>query len=87
MYMESAGSGSSAIRSMSAIVGTAAALVLLVSCNDGGDSGPLPLQCDATLAAEFRPDANTSVLLVRSFKKGEPLVLAFFALTQVAQLL
>jgi len=76
MYMESAGSGSSAIRSMSAIAGTAAALVLLVSCNDGGDSGPLPLQCDATLAAEFRPDANTSVLLVRSFKKGEPLALS-----------
>jgi len=50
--------------------------VLLVSCNDGGDSGPLPLQCDATLAAEFRPDANTSVLLVRSFKKGEPLALS-----------
>jgi feruloyl esterase len=44
---------------------------------DGGDhhSGK-PLACDDTLKQEFSPDAQTTVLLVKAFKKGDALALA-----------
>ena len=77
MKMESAGAGKGAIRRMAAIACTAAALSLLAGCDGGGGSdNPSFLLCDASLGAQFRPDANTSVLLVRSFKKGESLALS-----------
>lgn len=34
------------------------------------------LNCDSSIQTGFKPDANTSVLLVKAFKKGEPLVLS-----------
>lgn len=61
-------------------------LALLAGCN-GGDNGsstppappPAPpvskLVCDDTMKTAFVPDANTAVLLVRAFKKGDPLLL------------
>jgi Tannase and feruloyl esterase len=76
MFMKSENSGGIAVRRVAVIAATAAFSSLLVSCNGGGDSGPLPLLCDASVAAEFRPDANTSVLMVRSFRKGEALALS-----------
>jgi feruloyl esterase len=33
------------------------------------------LNCDDSIKTAFKPDANTSVLLVKAFKKGEPLLL------------
>ena len=69
MKMESAGAGKGAIRRMAAIACTAAALSLLAGCDGGGGSdNPSFLLCDASLGAQLRPDANTSVLLVRPFK-------------------
>ncbi len=35
-----------------------------------------PLVCDDTLKANFKPDANTSVVAVKSFKKGDTLLLS-----------
>ena len=64
-----------------------AASVLPVAC--GGNDSPAPapapapapppapvaLSCDDTMKTAFKPDANTSVLLVKSFKKGDALTL------------
>lgn len=36
---------------------------------------PVALTCDDSIQAGFKPDASTSVLLVKAFKKGEPLML------------
>ncbi len=49
-------------------------------------SGPAALTCDDTLKANFKPDASTSVVAVKSFKKGDALVLggAATAATPVA---
>jgi feruloyl esterase len=60
-----------------------AASVLLAACGGGGDSTPAPgpsttakaLTCDDSMKTAFAPDANTSVLLVKSFKKGDALTL------------
>lgn len=64
-------------------------VALIAACNGGGgDSGsptpppvtpPTPpvtkLVCDDTMKAAFQPDANTTVLLVKAFKKNDPLLL------------
>ena len=34
---------------------------------------PAPLRCDSSIAAAFKPNAETRVLLVRAFKKGDAL--------------
>jgi len=39
-------------------------------------SSAVPLTCDDTLKANFKPDANTSVVAVKSFKKGDALLLS-----------
>ena len=62
-----------------------AASVLPVACG-GGDDAPAPapapspapqaLTCDDTMKAAFKPDANTTVLLVKSFKAGDPIALS-----------
>jgi feruloyl esterase len=65
------------LRRVIAAAAIGAAITLLASCNGGGGSGnPTFLACDNTLAALFKPDANTTVLLVKSFKKGDPLALS-----------
>ena len=55
-----------------------AAALLLVACG-GGDDNPAPpeapkaLACDDGLKTAFKPDANTSVVLVKPFRKGDEL--------------
>lgn len=63
-------------------------LAVLAACShsddDDDDVVPPPppppvaqnLVCDDTMKANFKPDAATSVLLVKSFKKGDPLLLS-----------
>jgi len=60
------------------------AAVALQACGGGDDSpapapapapAPTALTCDDSMKAAFKPDANTTVLLVKSFKKGDPLLL------------
>lgn len=72
--------------------GLCAALVVACGGGSGGGGGffgfasappppppasvPVPLQCDESLKTAFRPDADTSVLLVKAFKSGEALLLS-----------
>ena len=65
-------------------------LMGLAGCSSNDDNdivepapapAPLPpvaqnLVCDDTMKANFKPDANTTVLHVKSFKKGDPLLLS-----------
>lgn len=61
---------------------TAAAAVLAACGGSDNDDAPTPppvaknLVCDDSMKTEFKPDANTSVLLVKAFKKGDPLILS-----------
>lgn len=53
----------------------------LGGANDGPGSTNVPpvassLQCDDSIKTSFKPDANTSVLLVRQFKQNDPLLLS-----------
>src|SRR5437762_2372565 len=41
-----------------------------------GGSTPVPLTCDDTMKTTFKPDANTNVVLVKAFKKGDSLALS-----------
>lgn len=56
----------------------AAALIALAGC--GGSDGSPPLQvapqltCDESIKTSFKPDELTKVLLVKAFKKGDPLL-------------
>ncbi len=63
-------------------------LALLGAC--GGSSHPPPpetpaptvaLRCDDTMKTAFKPDANTSVVLVKAYKAGDPLALSGTAAT------
>jgi len=58
---------------------------VLASCGGSGSPAPSAVDttaapqafaCDDTLKAAFKPDANTTVILAKSFKAGEPIVLA-----------
>ena len=65
----------------------AASVALLAGCGGGGGGGgflpfvpapapapaPAALACDESLKTAFKPDANTTVTLVRQFKKGDDL--------------
>lgn len=58
--------------------GMVIATLLLGGCL-GDDDTPTPLQalaCDDGLKTAFKPDANTTVVAVKSFKKGDALILA-----------
>ncbi|MFK0206334.1 tannase/feruloyl esterase family alpha/beta hydrolase [Agrobacterium sp. NPDC090283] len=60
------------------------------ACDDGDDfsgaiagnvlthvsSGPVLLTCDDSLKTAFKPNANTTVIAVKEFKRGDPLVLS-----------
>lgn len=59
--------------------------LLLSACGGGGDdngAGATPttptalLSCDDSMKAAFKPDANTNVVLVKSYKQGDPLALS-----------
>jgi len=60
----------------------ACAVTLLVQGCGGGDSTTpstptvTTLSCDDSLKAAFKPDASTSVLLVKSFKAGDAIALS-----------
>lgn len=38
----------------------------------GADENSLPLSCDGSIVANFKPNAETKVLLVKAYKKGDP---------------
>ena len=70
-----------------ALAAVAAVLVLGVPLQGRADGGkhddgeghhhkPKLLACDDTLKDEFKPDSLTTVLLVKAFKKGDPLTLS-----------
>ena len=64
-----------------------AASALPAACGGGGGGSsappppppppppPVALTCDDTMKTAFQPDANTTVLVVKSFKAGDPLTL------------
>ena len=80
------------------IVSAVVATLLAAGCGGGSRNtlpfvaggtpppAPAPLTCDDTLKANFKPEANTSVVAVKAFKKGDPLLLggAATATTPVA---
>ena len=41
-----------------------------------GSPAPVALTCDDSMKTAFKPDANTSIVLVRAFKQGDPLALS-----------
>lgn len=57
----------------------------LAACDGGGDSddtGSARLSCDDSLKAAFKPDAATTVVLVKAFEKGDALLLSGAATAQ-----
>jgi hypothetical protein len=70
---------------VAALFSLAAASALVAGCG-GGDDNPAPapaptpapvaLTCDDTMRTAFKPDANTTVLLVKAFKAGDPIALS-----------
>jgi hypothetical protein len=67
-----------------AVVILALASALLAGCDGSSSSpaAPVALTCDDTMKTAFQPDANTSVLLVKSFKQNDPLILSGTATAQ-----
>lgn len=70
------------------VVAVASALgsLALSGCNDHDVAAPggatsVALACNDTMKARFAPDANTTVIAVKAFKAGDPLVLAASAAT------
>lgn len=72
-----------------AIAAASATLVGLSACSGGTDPSATPvtpntpatpsaatLSCDDSMKTAFKPDANTTVLLVKAFKKGDALLLS-----------
>ncbi|WP_321804122.1 tannase/feruloyl esterase family alpha/beta hydrolase [Burkholderia sp. BCC1993] len=53
------------------------AVPVLTACNGDNSNSAVnaSLVCDDTLKTSFKPDAQTSVVAVKAFKKGDPLVL------------
>jgi len=56
----------------------ALSLIALTGCNDGGSGSdealaPVALTCDNSIKDGFKPDDQTTVLLVQSYKKGDKL--------------
>jgi feruloyl esterase len=63
-------------RGFASLLASLAAVSLLAACDGGSSDNPQFLQCDASLAAQFHPDPQTSVIFVRQFRKGESLALS-----------
>ena len=67
--------------------GAVGAIAILGGCLGCSDSSippapdPVALTCDDSMKAAFKPDANTTVLLVKAFKKGDSLALSGTATT------
>ena len=77
MALETSRQGGAYAR-LTLLFSTIAASVLLVACDDTDTpaSAPATLTCDDTMKTAFKPDANTTVLLVKAFKAGDPLRLS-----------
>ena len=57
----------------------AASGAFLAACGGGDDDpppAPLALTCDDSMKTAFKPDANTTVVLVKAFAQGDPLLLS-----------
>jgi hypothetical protein len=59
----------------------AIASILMPACGGGGESGGsdsavAPLSCDDSMKTAFKPDAQTTVALVKAFKKGDQILLS-----------
>lgn len=63
-----------------AIAGVLAVIALMSGC--GGHHSLVNLACADNMKAAFKPDADTTVLLVKAFKKGDPLMLSGTATAQ-----
>ena len=69
-------------RSRLALLSSFAAVSVLSACGgDGGNDTPAPppataLTCDDSMKTAFQPDADTAVLVVKSFKAGDPIALS-----------
>lgn len=64
-------------------IGIFACAASLTGCGSDNDDAPVSqtaaqttLSCDDSIKANFKPDANTTVLLVKAFKKGDALLLS-----------
>jgi len=86
--------GRGLVVNIAAIAGIAALAGCGSDNNDSNNSGQQnvvvaqsTLVCDDSLKAGFKPDANTKVLMVKAFKKGDPLLLsgAATATTPIAE--
>lgn len=64
-------------RAYLAIMAAVCAAGALSGCGGSDDPAPVArLACDDTMKSQFTPDALTTVITVKSFKAGDPLVLA-----------
>lgn len=63
-------------RALGAVVACAMVGSLLVGCSGNNSSEPSLLTCDDSMKTAFRPDAQTTVVAVRSFRQGDPLILS-----------
>lgn len=66
---------------------TTAATLLVSACGSDNDQPipsetPVALRCDDSITTGFKPDADTTVLVVKAFKKGDPLLLTGTATAQ-----
>jgi feruloyl esterase len=69
------------VAALSPLFVTCAAGVLLTACGGDDDTSSdvapvVALKCDNSMMTDFKPDANTTVTLVKAFKKGDPLALS-----------
>jgi Tannase and feruloyl esterase len=51
-------------------------IVALNACGSGSQPTALALACDDGIKSAFKPDASTTVLLVKAFKQGDPIALS-----------
>lgn len=72
-------------RGTRAAIAASTILLALTACGGGDGSAVVPtanapaattLSCDESMKAAFKPDANTTVLLVKAFRKGDALTLS-----------
>ena len=69
------------VAALSPLFVTCAAGVLLTACGGDDDTSSdvapaVALKCDNSMMTDFKPDSNTTVTLVKAFKKGDPLALS-----------
>ena len=73
---------------LAAFVAVASVATALTACGGNDDDPPAPapapvaLSCDDSITHNFKPDANTAVLLVKAFKQGDPILLSGSATAQ-----